>query len=293
MLGASSSGEDISRELATEAASVYLCARSWQNPQWGFDSAPVGERGNLTRKPAIKSLHADGRVEFSDGSVSDDAVDCVMYCTGRPPRGQTAAQRPSPSVPRDPARPERRVAQPPAERPAGYEYNFPFLKGADAVAVDDNFVGPLFEDIFCPERDGLAFIGVPWKVVPFPQFQVQARLVARVFSGRGGARLPTRGGMLAACEEHARALEGRGTAKRHWHMQGMGQWEYNARLLRLCGDDEAEIPGWRVEMYRETGMNKRSRPEEYRDAWDDSHLISEALAEFEGLWRDMEAGVAR
>jgi len=91
VLGASSSGEDISRELSTEAAMVYLCARTWQNPQWGFDSAPVGERGNLVRKAAIQTLRADGRVQFSDGSVTADAVDCVLYCTGG---SRPAASRP-------------------------------------------------------------------------------------------------------------------------------------------------------------------------------------------------------
>jgi len=182
----------------------------------------------------------------------------------------------------------------PARTPAGYEYSFPFLRGGDRVPVDDNFVGPLYEDIFCPEREGLAFIGLPWKVVPFPQFQVQARLVARVLSGRGGAGLPGRGDMLAACEERARGLQGEGRAKRHWHMQGAGQWEYNARLLRLCGEGEAGMPSWREHMYQETGRNKRSRPDEYRDQWDDGPLVAEALAEFEEIWAGMEgAGASR
>lgn len=82
VVGASSSGEDISRELSQHASWVYLCARTWQNPQWGFDTAPVGERGNLMRKATVRRLRRDGKVEFEDGSVSDKAVDTVLYCTG-------------------------------------------------------------------------------------------------------------------------------------------------------------------------------------------------------------------
>ena len=40
----------------------------------------------------------------------------------------------------------------------------------------------------------LSFVGLPWKVVPFPQFELQAKWISRALSGR--ARLPTPEAML-------------------------------------------------------------------------------------------------
>ena len=42
---------------------------------------------------------------------------------------------------------------------------------------DDNHVRPLHDHIFCIEDPSLAFVGLPWKVVPFPLFELQARCV--------------------------------------------------------------------------------------------------------------------
>ncbi len=51
---------------------------------------------------------------------------------------------------------------------------------------------------------GLSFIGLPWKVVPFPQFELQARLVARWVPCRTGLRGSTPAGapgspLIAVC----------------------------------------------------------------------------------------------
>lgn len=50
VVGASNSGEDISREAsAGGAARVLLSARSWKNEAWGADAAPYGPGGNIYR----------------------------------------------------------------------------------------------------------------------------------------------------------------------------------------------------------------------------------------------------
>ena len=41
----------------------------------------------------------------------------------------------------------------------------------------------------------LSLIGIPWKIIPFPQFELQSKWVARVLSGR--VRLPSRAEMEA------------------------------------------------------------------------------------------------
>ncbi len=50
VVGASNSGEDLSRELsAAGAGRVLLAARSWKGEGWGADTAPYGPRGNIYR----------------------------------------------------------------------------------------------------------------------------------------------------------------------------------------------------------------------------------------------------
>lgn len=72
VVGAMSSGEDISREIAEVASTVYLSANSWQNPQWGTPEArrePMGQKGNIWRRPMVSALHSDGTVSRGDPAV--------------------------------------------------------------------------------------------------------------------------------------------------------------------------------------------------------------------------------
>lgn len=69
----------------------------------------------------------------------------------------------------------------------------PFLTD-DIVSTDRSHVRPLYQHLLHPDFGAsLSFIGLPFKVVPFPQFEVQARLVARLLSGK--AALPSQSEM--------------------------------------------------------------------------------------------------
>lgn len=46
-------------------------------------------------------------------------------------------------------------------------------KGADVVTVQDNMVYPLYKHIFPPSHPTVAFIGLPAKIIPFPQVAAQ------------------------------------------------------------------------------------------------------------------------
>lgn len=104
---------------------------------------------------------------------------------------------------------------------AGYRYSFPFLEGAGIVSVQDNRVDPLYRHVFPPAHaPWLSFVGIPFKVrtytfsyslfsftsalpsrpstgcqachlqvIPFPQFELQGKWIARALSGR--AHLPS------------------------------------------------------------------------------------------------------
>ncbi|KAK3242162.1 Flavin-containing monooxygenase FMO GS-OX5 [Cymbomonas tetramitiformis] len=235
VIGASASGEDVAREIAERADVVHLAARSWQNPAWADATEPIGPRLNVYRRPMPAQLHADGRVDFTNGVEAD--VDTVIYCTG-------------------------------------YEYKFKFLEDAKLFAVEDNYISPLYEHIFVPQvAPTLSFIGLPWKVVPFPQFELQAKYIARALSGR--LELPSAKEMQAAISEWEKCLAPEGPRPRHHaHMLGDEQFAYNNRLCAACGVEP--LAAWRESMYYATGKNKRARPEEYRDIWTDEALREEA-----------------
>lgn len=59
----------------------------------------------------------------------------------------------------------------------------------------DNFAFPLYKQIFFAHDPSLMFLGLPWRVVPFPLFECQAILAASFLLGK--AQLPTSEQMLS------------------------------------------------------------------------------------------------
>ncbi|XP_073000960.1 flavin-containing monooxygenase FMO GS-OX-like 4 [Typha latifolia] len=201
---------------------------------------PIKEPGydNMWLHSMIESTHRDGRVVFQDGSSV--YVNVIMHCTG-------------------------------------YKYHFPFLETDGIVTVDDNRVGPLYKHVFPPElAPGLSFIGLPWKVIPFPLFELQSKWVAGVLSGR--IDLPTKEEMMEDAEAFYSKLENDGQPKRYTHNLSIFQFEYNNWIADQCG--HLPVEEWRKEMYTATSKRRRAHPEDYRDEWDDDHLIAQAKEDF-------------
>ncbi|KAJ1479650.1 hypothetical protein T484DRAFT_1958430, partial [Baffinella frigidus] len=74
VVGASSSGLDIAREIALEAEAVFLSARQ------PLPQAPQGKHGKILARAPPKRITSTG-VEFEDGTV-EEGVDAIVYCTG-------------------------------------------------------------------------------------------------------------------------------------------------------------------------------------------------------------------
>lgn len=220
VLGASASGEDISRELAKVARDVYLCSRGM--PQVTED----GHTQGLWRHGAIEELRSDGSVLFDNGQSLND-VDVVMYATG-------------------------------------YRFNVDFLEEG-LCETGNNWIWPLYEHVLHSELNyRLAYIGVPVRIIPFPQMELQSRWVARILSG---ALEPPSAEELQ-CErkrlEHE-VLEPNGpVAKRHAHVLGKLQFPYNDRLSERIG--EPALPAWREQMYSQASQRKRELPADYKDS---------------------------
>ncbi|RLM86105.1 flavin-containing monooxygenase FMO GS-OX-like 8 [Panicum miliaceum] len=157
-----------------------------------------------------------------------------------------------------------------------YDYSFPFLDTAGLVTVDDNHVGPLFEHTFPPALAPLlSFVGVPKKVVVPLFYEVQARWVAQVLSGRRS--LPPVEDMLRAVEEYNRARDAAGVPKRLTH--DFFDLEYCDEFgEKRCGFPRLESRlEWKKELLWSTVTGMRDDMESFRDDYHDSDLVREGL----------------
>ena len=96
--------------------------------------------------------------------------------------------------------------------------------------------------------------------------------------GLGG--LPSRSEMAAAAASFEAGLAAAAVPRRHAHQMGEQQFAYNDMLSSRCGTPP--LPEWRADMYRATGVRKRSQPRLYRDGplpWGDEGLRDVARAE--------------
>ncbi|XVF51690.1 hypothetical protein PTKIN_Ptkin04bG0204900 [Pterospermum kingtungense] len=186
---------------------------------------------NLWFHSMIDSAREDGTVVFRNGKVV--LADVIMHCTG-------------------------------------YKYHFPFLDTNGIVTVDDNRLGPLYKHVFPPAlAPCLSFVGIPWKIVPFPLCEFQSKWIAGALSGR--ITLPSQKEMMEDVKALYATLEASGIPKRYTHLVGDSQFEYNNWLAAQCGCQGTEK--WRKQMYLAAFENKHLRPETYRDEWDDQHLV--------------------
>ncbi|KAI3830392.1 hypothetical protein MKX03_033504 [Papaver bracteatum] len=159
----------------------------------------------------------------------------------------------------------------------GYKYYFPFLEISDTVTVDDNCVGPLYQHIFPPVlAPGLSFIGIPWMALPFPTFELQSKWVAGVLSGR--VSLPYKDKMIEDVAAFYFQLKEAAIPKRYAHFLGEKQFDYADWLAAESGCQPLEK--WRKEMAKERDRNATTRPESYRDEWEDEDLIVQADEDF-------------
>ncbi|XP_016651229.1 PREDICTED: flavin-containing monooxygenase FMO GS-OX-like 5 [Prunus mume] len=193
---------------------------------------------NMWLHSMIKSVQEDGSVAFRNGSVV--LADVILHCTG-------------------------------------YKFHFPFLETNGIVTVDDNRVGPLYKHVFPPDlAPSLSFVGLPWKVAPFPMFEFQSKWIAGILSNR--IALPSREEMMEDVKAFYSLLEASGTPKRYTHNIADYQFGYDDWLAAECGCPAFEE--WRKQMYFVAIENLFARPETYKDEWEDHHLVLQAHEDF-------------
>uniref|UniRef100_A0AAR5NWE8 Uncharacterized protein n=1 Tax=Dendroctonus ponderosae TaxID=77166 RepID=A0AAR5NWE8_DENPD len=57
----------------------------------------------------------------------------------------------------------------------GYQYSYPFLTPECGIRVEDNWVKYLYKHIVNVDHPTMGFIGITFKVCPFPTFDIQVR----------------------------------------------------------------------------------------------------------------------
>ncbi|XP_033648047.1 flavin-containing monooxygenase FMO GS-OX-like 4 [Asterias rubens] len=134
----------------------------------------------------------------------------------------------------------------------GYEYTFPFLKPECEVEVDRNRVTPLYRHIIHTQFPSLSFIGIPWKVCPFPQISCQVRFAMAALDGT--MKLPSQTEMNADIQKDYDQRRNKWKMPhRYAHMMGGLQWDYNKELLQLAGVDD-DIPPAIIKLYEKVSQ---------------------------------------
>jgi len=183
---------------------------------------------SLLHKASVRT-HGDplgfdpqGRLVFKDEPAMD-AIDIFMFCTG-------------------------------------YDYQFPFLD-TNTINVTDNRVHPLYQDLISPTYPNLVFIGLPYLVVPFPLFEIQARWFSRLLAGQ--FKIPDTAGMTDAIERHAQSLRAAGIKVRHWHKLAEKQTPYFNLLAAQCSDPP--LPDWFGPLTEAAQRARLANPAHFRD----------------------------
>ncbi|GBG76247.1 hypothetical protein CBR_g21995 [Chara braunii] len=232
VIGGGLSGEDISKEVASVAAEVYLSARSLDSLAIAKGPRPIAGRANLYLRPEVERVTPDGHVAFADKSEVKK-VDVIIHCTG-------------------------------------YRYSFPFLEAGGLVHVEDNRVGPLFEHVFPPKlAPWLSFVGLPIKVVVFPVSEIQAVWVAQALSGK--VEIPSAEEMMDEVGRFYADLDKRGVPKRYTHFVGYQQDGYVEAIRARCRDPPV-FERWRTAMFKAVSANRRVHFADFRDTWTDYDL---------------------
>jgi len=218
------------------------CARSVQRSVRSKPNALAVTNPKVQDVPPIEKFTED-TIELVDGTILRN-IDMVIFCTG-------------------------------------YLYSLPmFPKEAGFITPDGLYVHQLYQHTFYANDPTLVFMGLPKKVVPFPTFQNQAIVVAKVWAQK--LSLPSVEEMR---KDEFERLEQKAFEARNYHS--------------FSPPDDVELAeGWRkwIEMDKSNGWQKSMKPwcwtnerVEYRNRTPD--IKEKFLKEVEeGKWDQLQLG---
>ncbi|MFT5577329.1 MAG: thioredoxin reductase [Paraglaciecola psychrophila] len=143
----------------------------------------------------------------------------------------------------------------------GYHYDYPFLDDSLQITVEDNYVSPLYQQIVPPHCPNIGFIGIPFVVVPFPFFEIQARWFARSIAAP--TMLPTTAQMQQWLTHREATFQTEQRKQRQYHQLA---GEHNSYLNTLLQQLDAEpLPDWFTALLDEVKQTGSRNPASFRD----------------------------
>lgn len=163
---------------------------------------------------------------------------------------------------------------------SGYKYSFPFLDVDSGITVDENYVQPLYKQVFNIEHPTMIFIGIPFTTgttrlydlqVNFDSiyaffkesilfFSNQVRFAMKFITGV--KNLPSKVEMLEDMHIQTQKHCKKGYRKHHTHFLGPEQQEYFDQLVEESG--VKNIPRVMVKIHIDSRANMLNAPSQFR-----------------------------
>jgi aliphatic glucosinolate S-oxygenase len=141
----------------------------------------------------------------------------------------------------------------------GYQYQFPFLDEA-LITIDDNLVHGLHQHILLAKRPTLAFIGLPYLVIPFPLFLIQSQWLNAVLTGQ--LQLPDAPQLIALSDAEVAQHLAKPGEPRHFHRLGADQLAYLVHLIESAA--LAPLPDIFLARLKAVHEIKLAHPQDFR-----------------------------
>lgn len=224
-VGYSSSGTDIAYELLKSGRKVYVALRDLKNSTSNHYTLSSKEGIEFISSP-LKVIVTKDQCEVITNTGQSIIVDEIIFCTG-------------------------------------YHYDFPFLS-EDIISTQDNIVSPLFEQLLHKNYLNLAFIGLPWKTIPFILSESQAIFLAEFWQNNISSIA-----IIKNLQDNQNYQTSDKDTLRYHHMLGDQQWNYNLNLLNLVGQKTSKRED-RIRLienvYNDLNQIKNSFPFDFRKA---------------------------
>lgn len=208
VVGNSASGVDIATQISTVSKHPLLNSKRSDAPEFQRTASWKKEMPEIAE--FLLPSDAPRGVRFADGQVEEN-VDAVVFCTG-------------------------------------YYYSFPFLSSLrPSLVVSGERVERTYNHVFYTDHPSMAFVGLPYKIIPFPTCEGQAAVVARIWSGR--LQLPSKSDMKAW---ETRRIADKGPGKKFHELGNLEDLRYHIEMVDWALqakpiDQESVPPKWSKE----------------------------------------------
>ncbi|KAJ8932109.1 hypothetical protein NQ314_014890 [Rhamnusium bicolor] len=114
----------------------------------------------------------------------------------------------------------------------GYQYSYPFLSSRCGISIDNNWVKYLYKQIINIEHPTMGFIGIPFRICPFPIFWYTGEIFSCILKGNVKINKEQ---MLQELNQYMLKKKEEGSPPQHAHLLGLKQGWYTDDLGATAG----------------------------------------------------------